>query len=76
MPRVGDTRFCILHRNKPNVIATITNTIAAQGANIENMESKSRGEYGYMVIDVIGYTENVKKATKDLEDVIRVRVIE
>ena len=76
MPRVGDTRFCILHRNMPNVIATITNTIAAQGANIENMESKSRGDYGYMVIDVIGYTENVKKATKDLEGVIRVRVIE
>ena len=76
MARSGDTRFCILHKNKPSVIATITNTIASQGANIENMESKSRGDYGYMVIDVVGYTENVKKATKALEDVIRVRVIE
>ncbi len=76
MARTGDTRFCILHYNKPSVIATITNTIAAQGANIENMESKSRSNFGYMVIDVTGTTENVKSATEALEDVIRVRVIE
>ncbi len=76
MARSGDTRFCVLHYNKPSVIATITNTIAAQGANIENMESKTRGNYGYMVIDVTGTTENVKSATEALEDVIRVRVIE
>ena len=76
MARSGDTRFCILHYNKPSVIANITNTLASQGANIDNMESKSRGNYGYMVIDVTGATENVKSATEALEDVIRVRVIE
>lgn len=77
MARSGDTRFCVLHKNKPSVIATITNTIAAQGANIENMESKSRGDFGYMVIDVTGgNAQDVKKATEALDDVIRVRVIE
>ncbi|MBQ9742308.1 MAG: 3-phosphoglycerate dehydrogenase [Ruminococcus sp.] len=76
MPRSGDTRICVLHYNKPNVIAAITNTIAAQGANIENMESKSRGEYGYMVLDVTGSNAEAIKATDALEDVIRVRVIE
>ncbi len=75
MPRSTDTRICVLHYNKPNVIATITTTLAAQGANIENMESKSRGDYGYMVIDVNGSNPNAVKATEDLEDVIRVRVI-
>ncbi len=75
MPRSTDTRICVLHYNKPNVIATITSTLAAQGANIENMESKSRGNYGYMVIDVNGSNPNAVKATEDLEDVIRVRVI-
>lgn len=76
MARSGEKRFCILHYNKPNVIATITSTLAAQGANVDNMESKSRGNYGYMVIDCTGATEGVKAATEALEDVIRVRVIE
>ena len=76
MPRTGDTRICVLHYNKPNVIAAITSTIAAQGANIDNMASKSRGDYGYMIIDVTGSTADAVKATEALEDVIRVRVID
>ncbi len=76
MARSGDTRICVLHYNKPNVIATVTGAIAATGANVENMESKSRGDYGYMVIDVTGPAADAAKATENLEDVIRVRVIE
>ncbi|MGN0452822.1 MAG: 3-phosphoglycerate dehydrogenase family protein [Ruminococcus sp.] len=75
MARTGDKRFCVLHRNKPNVIAAITSALAAQGANVENMESKSRGDYGYMVIDTIGDTADALTAIDALEDVIRVRVI-
>ena len=76
MARSGDTRICVLHRNKPNVIATVTGAIAATGANVENMESKSRGDYGYMIIDVTGPAAAAAKATENLEDVIKVRVIE
>ncbi|MBR3972009.1 MAG: 3-phosphoglycerate dehydrogenase [Ruminococcus sp.] len=76
MARSTDTRICVLHKNQPSVIATITNTIASQGANIENMESKSRGDYGYMVLDVAGSNSDAVKATEALDDVIRVRVIE
>ncbi len=76
MARSGDTRICVLHRNKPNVIATVTGAIAATGANVENMESKSRGDYGYMIIDVTGPAAEAAKATENLEDVIKVRVIE
>lgn len=75
MPRTGDTRFCVIHRNKPNVIAAITAVLAQEGANVENMESKSRGDYGYMVIDTVGSTANAQNAISALEDVIRVRVI-
>ena len=75
MPRSGDTRFCILHKNIPNVIATITSTLAKLGANVENMESKSRGNYGYMVIDTVGDTADALAAIEALDEVIRVRVI-
>ncbi len=76
MARSGDTRICVLHRNKPNVIATVTGAIAATGANVDNMESKSRGDFGYMIIDVTGPAAEAAKATENLEDVIRVRVID
>ena len=76
MARSGDTRICVLHRNKPNVIATVTGAIAATGANVDNMESKSRGDFGYMIIDVTGPAAAAAKATENLEDVIKVRVIE
>lgn len=75
MARSGDTRICVLHYNKPNVIANVTTALAAAGANVENMESKSRGDYGYMVIDVTGAAADAAKATESLDDVIRVRVI-
>ena len=76
MARSADTRICVLHRNKPNVIATVTGAIAATGANVDNMESKSRGDYGYMILDVTGPAAAAAKATENLEDVIKVRVIE
>ncbi len=76
MARSADTRICVLHRNKPNVIATVTGAIAATGANVDNMESKSRGDYGYMIIDVTGPAAEAAKATENLEDVIKVRVID
>ncbi|MBE6793989.1 MAG: ACT domain-containing protein [Ruminococcaceae bacterium] len=76
MARSADTRICVLHRNKPNVIATVTGAIAATGANVDNMESKSRGDFGYMIIDVTGPAAEAAKATENLEDVIKVRVIE
>ena len=76
MARSADTRICVLHRNKPNVIATVTGAIAATGANVDNMESKSRGDFGYMIIDVTGPAADAAKATENLEDVIKVRVID
>ncbi|MBQ2688403.1 MAG: 3-phosphoglycerate dehydrogenase [Clostridia bacterium] len=75
MARSGDTRICVLHYNKPNVIANVTTAIGQAGANVENMESKSRGDYGYMVIDVTGAAADAAKAIESFDDVIRVRVI-
>lgn len=76
MARSGDTRICVLHYNKPNVIANVTTAIGQAGANVDNMESKSRGDYGYMVIDVTGAAADAAKAIENFDDVIRVRVIE
>ena len=73
----GTQRVCIIHRNVPNTIATFTATCGQAGVNIENMQSKSRGEYAYTVLDVTGdLSSGAVEALKNLEPIIKVRVIE
>ena len=50
----GTRRICVIHRNVPNTIAMFAATCGDAGINIENMQSKSRGEYAYTILDVSG----------------------
>ena len=47
MPRGAETRICIAHRNIPNTISAFTTLCGEAGINIENMLSKSRGDWAY-----------------------------
>ena len=69
----GNIRVCVNHRNAPGIIANYSSAISANGGNIVNLVSKSKGEYAYSVFDVDG-TADADKISK-LEGVIRVRVI-
>lgn len=74
MPRTSATRYCVIHNNVPTILNQICAKFADCGANIENMESKSRGDYAYSVLDTSSdadFTEQIKA----IEGVIRVRVI-
>ncbi len=44
-------RICVIHKNVPNLITTITGYVSAAGINIDNMINKSRGDFAYSVID-------------------------
>lgn len=74
MVRTGETRVCVIHKNVPNVISQISSKISESGLNIENMESKSRGDYAYSVFDVDG-TSDIANSLNEIEEVIKVRVI-
>lgn len=66
-------RICVNHLNVPGVIAQFSKVISDAGANISTLVTKSKGRYGYAIIDV---DNNVDvDAIKSLEGVIRVRVI-
>ncbi len=72
----GTERICILHKNVPHTIGLFTSTCGDAGINIENMQSKSRGEFAYTILDVSGtVTEAAIAALEALESNIRVRVI-
>ena len=76
MPRTGEARLCVLHKNIPAVISSITTVCSEQGLNIENMTNKSRGEVAYTLIDLAGAPEaDSLDKLKAIEGVIRVRII-
>ena len=69
-------KICILHKNVPSVIASLTQGISNAGGNIENMVNASRKEYAYTMIDVTGeISQDVIDTMKTIDGVIRVRVI-
>ncbi len=70
------TKLCILHKNVPAIISTITSELAAAGLNIDNMVNASKKDYAYTMVDVAGeVTADVAAKFEAMENVIRVRVI-
>ena len=76
MDRSGAKRICIIHKNVPNIIASITAKISEEKINIDNMINKSRGEMAYSIFDVEENpsAENVEEIAA-IDGIIRVRVI-
>ena len=58
------------------VINALADVDKRQGINIENMQSKSRKDYAYTILDVTGdFSSDSAKKMEESEDIIRVRVI-
>ena len=77
LPREKGTRLCIIHQNRPKIIGHISSACGRANVNIDNMLSKSRGSYAYTVLDVSdAVSEEALKNLADMEEIIRVRVIE
>ncbi|MBQ3794156.1 MAG: phosphoglycerate dehydrogenase [Lachnospiraceae bacterium] len=71
-----DARITIYHRNIANMITSFTAHLGSAGINISDMNSKSKGEYAYTIIDIDGeLPEDVVNKLKETEGVIRIRVI-
>ena len=72
----GTQRICVIHRNIPGAIADFTTVCGKAGINIENMQSKSRKDYAYTILDVQGGdTAAAAQSLETLDAIIRVRVI-
>ncbi len=76
VPRAGDVRVCVLHKNIPNMLAQISSVVSACGVNIESMTNKSRKELAYTVLDVAGaVADDVTDKIAAIDGIIRVRVL-
>ena len=73
VPYEGGYRVCLIHKNIPNMIASITSAVHT---NIENMGNRSRGDYAYTIIDLADQpTEENLAALRAIEGMISVRAI-
>lgn len=45
-------RLTVIHENIPNVLGSLTSTVAAQKINISDMTNRSRGDVAYTVLDL------------------------
>ena len=76
MPRTGAERVCVIHKNVPNILTTVTAALSETGNNIESMDSKSKKDYAYTILDVANDVDDAAKAKiAAIDGVIRVRVI-
>ena len=77
LERSGVMRMCVIHKNIPAMLASITTLLSKDGVNVENLSNKSKGDYAYTMVDLgTRVDESVIEDVRKLANVIRVRVIE
>ena len=73
VPYEGGYRICMIHKNIPNMIASITSAVRC---NIENMGNRAKGDYAYTIIDTAeAPTEANLDELRAIEGMISVRTI-
>ena len=76
MAKSGAYRIAVIHKNVPSMLTAITSLVAKDNVNIENLLNKSRGDSAYTMLDINDCDiEMLEKHIKDLDGVVRVRII-
>ena len=70
------TKVCVIHRNVPALITSMTKVISDKGLNIENMVNASKKDFSYTIMDITGeISDTLSDDIKAIDGVIRVRII-
>ena len=65
----------MFHKNIPSMLSQVTKLLSDKGVNIENMQSKSRKDVAYTVLDCAGQVgQDALESLVDSEGIIRIRV--
>lgn len=74
-PFTGNYRICVVHQNKPKMISQVTDALAQEDSNIENLLNKSKKEIAYTILDLDQKpSESSIEAIKKIKGVVRVIV--
>ncbi len=76
IPHNGAARICVLHKNIPNVLTSITAHVSGHGINIANMSNGSKGNFAYTILELDeAVPAGTEEALLKIEGVIRVRLL-
>ncbi|MDF9823725.1 D-3-phosphoglycerate dehydrogenase [Breznakia sp. PF5-3] len=76
LDRSGEARVTCFHKNTPNMIAQISQTISDGGMNIENLINKSKGDYAYTIVDVNSKeVASVAEQLQKIPEILRVTIL-
>lgn len=76
LPRTGDHRICLMHKNIPAMLSKITGAVSEQGINIENLSNGSKGNYAYTILETKGrLPDSVVEGLSKMDGIIRVTVL-
>ena len=76
--RTNGTRICVIHKNMPKMLTQITDAISNNNYNIETMNSKSKGDYAYVILDLTEkvYCGDIVKKIESIDGIIKARAID
>jgi D-3-phosphoglycerate dehydrogenase len=75
LPHTAKARVCVMHKNVPNVLSQVTSAFAAEGVNIENLASGSKGEVAYTIVETNDTpNEKIVDAVMKITDVFGVKL--
>lgn len=76
MEQTGTTRVCVIHRNIPNMLASITNLFSTENINVENLMNRSKREYAYTMVDLnCALPDRIVDQIRGINGVLLVRII-
>ncbi len=74
-PRTTAWRICVMHKNIPAMISSITNAISSASLNIETLSNKSKKDVAYTILDVdTAVPDSVADSLNSIEGVIKVNI--
>ena len=76
LPHSGDLRICLCHKNIPAMLTQITAVLAQENINIENMVNRSKKEYAYTIVEIIGeIPQDTAERLRAIDGIIRVNIL-
>ncbi len=76
MGKAEGKRITVLHKNVPNMLKQLTDTLASKNVNIDHMLNKSKGDNAYTMIDIAGTIEAAVLADMEaIDGVIKVTLL-
>jgi len=76
LDRLGESRLCLMHENRPGMLNSFLEIIAADDINVEHMLNKARGNVAYTIFDTAAkLDEGTADKMRAIPGVTRVRLL-